>query len=121
MSTSATATKHEWIVILPDQEGALERRMKLIKGSGRWEVGYTSLLRKCLNSRKAYMSTGAILDEPAKGGEGLKIKGSIMLALAETEAEVLQALKEDIYYKSDVWDWGKVQIYPFRSAVRKEL
>ena len=36
------------------------------------------------------------------------MKGSVMLALAESKEEVVKALKEDVYYKSDVWDWDKV-------------
>jgi hypothetical protein len=35
-----------------------------------------------------------------------------MLAFADSREEVLKALQEDIYYKSGVWDWDKVQIYP---------
>ena len=35
-----------------------------------------------------------------------------MLALAESKDDVLKALRKDIYYKEDVWDWDKVQIYP---------
>jgi uncharacterized protein len=40
-----------------------------------------------------------------------------MLAHAETKEEVLEKLKKDIYSESEVWDWSKVQIYPFRSAI----
>ncbi|KAI4122104.1 MAG: hypothetical protein LQ347_006624 [Umbilicaria vellea] len=62
-----------------------------------------------------------MLDEAPKEGEGLKINGSVMLALAESKEEVLQALKRDIYCTSGVWDWDKVQIHPFKTAVRKPL
>lgn len=47
-----------------------------------------------------------------KEGEGPKIKGSIMLAFAESEEDVLKALREDIYSTEGVWDWNKVQIHP---------
>lgn len=40
------------------------------------------------------------------------MKGSVMLAQAESKEAVLEVLKEDIYYKSGVWDWEKIQIYP---------
>ncbi len=53
-----------------------------------------------------------MLDEIPKGGEDPKFRGSVMLAMAESKEEVLQALKEDIYSKSGVWDWDKFQIYP---------
>ena len=35
-----------------------------------------------------------------------------MLALAESKDDVFKALQKDIYYKEDVWDWDKVQVYP---------
>ena len=38
------------------------------------------------------------------------MKGSIMLALAESKEEVVKALQEGIYFKSNVWDWDKVSI-----------
>lgn len=40
-----------------------------------------------------------------------------MLALAESKEEVLEALKKDIYSKSGVWDWNKVQIHPVCTAI----
>ena len=55
---------------------------------------------------------GAILEEDIKEGEDPKIKGSIMLAFAESKADVLKALQEDIYFKEGVWDWHNVQIHP---------
>ncbi|KAI9785696.1 MAG: hypothetical protein M1839_008713 [Geoglossum umbratile] len=64
---------------------------------------------------------GAFLEEIPKPGEVPKMKGSIMLALAGSKEEVVKALQEDIYFKSNVWDWDKVQIYPFRTAIRKAL
>ncbi|KAK4690785.1 uncharacterized protein P7C71_g6085, partial [Lecanoromycetidae sp. Uapishka_2] len=112
-SEAATKQKHEWIVILPDQEDALSRRMEVrphhLKAltpaveKGFWKLG------------------GAMLDEVPKEGEGPKINGSVMLALAESKEEVLDALKEDVYSKAGVWDWDKVQIHPFISAFRKAL
>lgn len=35
-----------------------------------------------------------------------------MLALANSKDEVIEALQKDIYYRSGVWDWDKVQIHP---------
>ena len=40
------------------------------------------------------------------------MKGSVMLALAESSEKVLEALREDIYCKSGVWDLDKIKIYP---------
>lgn len=51
---------------------------------------------------------GATLDEPQKEGEGLKINGSVMMALAESREEVLEKIKSDTYFKNGVWDEKKV-------------
>lgn len=56
-----------------------------------------------------------MLEEIPEEGEGPKIRGSVMLALADSREEVLKALQDDIYYKSGVWDWDQLQIYPVGS------
>ena len=45
-------------------------------------------------------------------GEGPRIKGSIMLAFAESKEDVIKALHDDVYFKEGVWDWKKAQIHP---------
>ncbi|KAG4029350.1 hypothetical protein MFRU_016g01040 [Monilinia fructicola] len=113
-SAAATpaAEKFEWLVILPDNEGALERRVsvrpKHFEGlktgleSGFWKMG------------------GAFLSEPPSGDSPLKFQGSCMIALASSKEEVIEVLKKDIYAENDVWDFSKIQIYPFKCAFRKE-
>jgi uncharacterized protein len=62
-----------------------------------------------------------MLEEPLKEGETPKMKGSAMLIGAKTKEEVVERLERDIYVTGKVWDWSKVQIIPFRSALRKAL
>jgi uncharacterized protein len=45
-------------------------------------------------------------------GEAPQFKGSTMIFRAETEAEVREILKNDIYTTSDVWDLENTQIIP---------
>ena len=52
--------------------------------------------------------SGAMLEEVPQPGQGPKIKGSAMLVYADSKEEVERMLKEDIYTKSNVWDWKKV-------------
>ncbi|KAH8685513.1 hypothetical protein BGZ60DRAFT_364764 [Tricladium varicosporioides] len=113
MASTTDAGKFEWLVILPDHEGVLAKRMEvrpkhfegLQKGidSGFWKMG------------------GALLEEVPKEGEGLKIQGSAMVALASSKEEVIELLKKDIYSESGVWDFSKAQIYPFKCAIRQPL
>lgn len=62
-----------------------------------------------------------MLAEPFKEGETPKMTGSCMLIAAKTKEEVIERLKRDVYVTGQVWDWEKVQIHPFKSAVRKAL
>ena len=51
---------------------------------------------------------GAMLEEPIKDGVAPKMKGSVLMCVADTEEEVLERVKKDVYYTSDVWDKEKV-------------
>lgn len=51
---------------------------------------------------------GAMLEEPIKEGVPPKMKGSVLMCVADTEEEVLERVKRDVYYTSDVWDKEKV-------------
>ena len=53
---------------------------------------------------------GALLDEVPAEGDPLKIQGSAMVALASSKEEVLEQLKNDIYAKSNVWDFSKASL-----------
>ncbi|KAG9239594.1 hypothetical protein BJ875DRAFT_365264 [Amylocarpus encephaloides] len=100
----------EWLVVIPDFEGKLEKRMEVrpkhFEGlktgleEGVWKMG------------------GAFLEEVPKEGEGMKMKGSAMICLASSKEEVLEKLKNDVYTQTGVWDLNKLQIYPFKCAFR---
>jgi hypothetical protein len=64
-----------------------------------------------------------MLEEPIKEGDSgpPKMKGSAMLIGAKTKEEVVERLQKDVYVEGGVWDLSKVQIIPFRSALRKAL
>jgi hypothetical protein len=66
---------------------------------------------------------GAMLEEPVKEGDAgpPKMKGSAMLIGAKTKEEVIERLKKDVYVAQGVWDVEKVEIIPFKSALRKAL
>ncbi|KXT11765.1 hypothetical protein AC579_1643 [Pseudocercospora musae] len=112
-ATTIIMGKQEWICILPDGAGKLDARMKV-------RPQHLEGVKPKVASGLVVMG-GATLDEPIKEGEGLKINGSVMMVEADTREEVERAIKEDIYYKEGVWDADKVQIMPFKSAVREPL
>ncbi|KAH0358622.1 hypothetical protein KCU89_g19500, partial [Aureobasidium melanogenum] len=56
-----------------------------------------------------------------KEGSPLKINGSVMMAVASSKEEVLEKIKKDVYAGQGVWDMDKIQIFPFKSAIRSAL
>lgn len=112
MTSSTEPQKYEWLVILPDQQGALPRRM---------EVRGQHLQNLQTYPPDFWLWGGGFLEEVPKEGEPMKMLGSAMLAWAASKEEVLEKLKKDVYTENQVWDWSKVQIYPFKSAIRKAL
>lgn len=52
-----------------------------------------------------------MLSETIKEGQGPQMKGSVMLAVAESEEQVWEQLRLDPY-AVEVWDMDKIQIMP---------
>ncbi|KAI1002533.1 hypothetical protein K3495_g5661 [Podosphaera aphanis] len=113
MTTTTTTEKMEWLVIIPDLPGKLERRMAVraqhlenLKDGfegGFWKMG------------------GAYLAAVPTAGAPLQALGSAVIALAASRDEVIQKLKDDVYAEHEVWDFDKVQIYPFKCAFRSSI
>ncbi|KAI5813462.1 hypothetical protein BZA77DRAFT_346363 [Pyronema omphalodes] len=113
MSSASAPPKIEWLCILPDQEGARERRLAT---RPRHFEGIGALV----NSGFLTMG-GALLNEPPKDGnpQNFDFSGSVVVATGETKEEVIEKLKQDPYTTENVWDWEKAQIIPFLCAVRQ--
>ncbi|KAF2399155.1 hypothetical protein EJ06DRAFT_531477 [Trichodelitschia bisporula] len=110
---SSESKKHEWLVIIPDKAGALDRRMKV-------RPSHLSAI-KPLHESGFWTFGGATLSGLAEEGKTPPITGSVMLAHAASEEEVWAAIKRDIYVEEDVWDLEKVQVIPFKTAIRSAL
>jgi len=107
------AEKFEWLVILPDREGSLERRMAvrpqhLSALTPRVEAGFWKM-------GGAFLNTTPIPDQTPD------FAGSCMIAYASTKEEVLDVINGDVYAKEGVWDLEKMTIFPFKAAFRKAL
>ncbi|KAJ5304776.1 uncharacterized protein N7443_004436 [Penicillium atrosanguineum] len=110
---SSAPTKKEFLCILPDKPGIQAKRL---------EVRPTHLAGVKPNVESGFIvAGGAMLEAHPADGESPSFKGSMMLAVAESEAEVRALLEKDIYVTSGVWDMEKAQIIPFKSAVREQL
>jgi len=110
----ATSSKPrlEWLVMLPDKPNALAKRL---------EVRQTHLENIDPDvQRGSVVLGGAYLSEQPAEGQTPDMLGSAMIFVADSKEEVLERIKHDIYTTSGVWDIDKINIWPFRSAIRKE-
>ncbi|KAI5359899.1 hypothetical protein Slin15195_G117580 [Septoria linicola] len=105
--------KQEWMVILPDKPDALASRMEI-------RPQHLAAIKPHISSGLLVLG-GASLDEPLQEGQPPKINGSVLMAEADTKEEVMELVKSDVYYTKGVWDVEKIQIFPFKSAVREAL
>ncbi|ELQ42864.1 hypothetical protein OOU_Y34scaffold00192g50 [Pyricularia oryzae Y34] len=98
MTSEATPRKYEWLVVIPDLPGVLDKRFIV---------------------RPQFI--GALLDEVPKDDDpaSLKMSGSTLVAVASSREEIMEVLKADPYAKEGVWDLDKVQMWPFKCAFRK--
>ncbi|KAH8698161.1 hypothetical protein GQ44DRAFT_633132 [Phaeosphaeriaceae sp. PMI808] len=110
-SNTSKPQKHEWMVILPDRVGALEMRRKLRP---------EHLANLSAYPKDFWLWGGPFLRKPSHDTLNEPL-GSMLLASAESADKVLEELKKDIYTREGIWDWEKVQIYPFRSTLRKAM
>lgn len=130
MATAAAGKKLEWLIIVPDHEGVIEKRLEVrayVCIPLNWiaaNLGSRKHLEgvKPLHSENKIIMGGAMFSHPPKDGEEpLPMVGSALLAYAESKEEVMKILENDIYNKNGVWDLSKVQIWPFKSAVRSDI
>ncbi|OOF98972.1 hypothetical protein ASPCADRAFT_204664 [Aspergillus carbonarius ITEM 5010] len=113
LRTIATASKKEWLCILPDKPDALELR-KQVRPTHMAGVGPLVQAGKLV-------AGGAMLGSHPEEGQDLSFKGSMLIYTAETVEEVRQLVEDDIYAKSGVWDMEKALVVPYLSAVREPL
>ncbi|KAK5660069.1 hypothetical protein OQA88_13538 [Cercophora sp. LCS_1] len=110
--SSSTGRKYEWLVVVPDFEGVLDKRIEA-------RPLHFAGLKPNIDSGLFQMG-GAILDEVPKDDEpsSLKMSGSTLIIVAETKEEILGKLREDVYAKSGVWDVDSAQMWPLKCAFR---
>ncbi|KAF2872547.1 hypothetical protein BDV95DRAFT_606148 [Massariosphaeria phaeospora] len=114
MASDAAAPIVEWLIIAPDHQGALQKRLG---------VRNDHLAGLKADPEEFWLWGGAMLESHPQPDDTdpPSMKGSCMLVGARTREEVVERLKRDVYVEGGVWDWEKVQIIPFKSAIRKPL
>ena len=108
IATKEDVDSQEWLVILPDNKGALETRLE------QHPPHYEAAKRDAESG--FFKLAGKLHEGPMEEGEPHRIAGSFLVVLAKTKEEVVQRMKDDLFYKHNVWNWDKMQIYPCKST-----
>jgi uncharacterized protein YciI len=75
-----------------------------------------------LHKENRVIMGGAMLSHPLLEGENPPpMVGSALIVFAESKEEAMEIVKNDIYTTSGVWNLDKIQIWPFKSAIRSDL
>ncbi|BFZ64628.1 hypothetical protein YB2330_005778 [Saitoella coloradoensis] len=112
MSTVYQATKPEWLVICPDFEGAVEKRMAV-------RPQHIEAAKDLMADGKMSLGGGFFDHHPTPSETVPSFRGSALVYEAETKEEVLEIVKKDIYAREGVWDVSKIQVFPVKFALRK--
>ncbi|KAK2813152.1 hypothetical protein FQN50_000829 [Emmonsiellopsis sp. PD_5] len=110
---SAAPVKNEYLVIVPDKEGVLQKRVE-VRGA------HLAGLGPVIESGFLKVG-GAMMDAHPTEGQTPPMKGSMLVVVAESPAAVREQLAKDIYATAGVWDLDNMQITPFKSAIRLPL
>ncbi|KAI8633155.1 hypothetical protein F5Y19DRAFT_490353 [Xylariaceae sp. FL1651] len=108
-----SAVTREWLVIAPDEPGAIDRRLKARP--------------KHLEDIKPDVDSGFLVfggpysSSMSDEGAPPSMAGSVIVMVAKSKEEVVDRLKKDLYTTERVWNWEKLQIYPFKSTIRKAM
>ncbi|KAK2786456.1 hypothetical protein FQN53_006612 [Emmonsiellopsis sp. PD_33] len=111
--SSAAPVKNEYLVIVPDKEGVLQKRVE-VRGAHLTGLGPVI--------ESGFLKVGgAMMDAHPTDGQTPPMKGSMLVVVAESPDAVREQLAKDIYAREGVWDLDNMQITPFKSAVRLAL
>lgn len=100
-------------MIIPDYADSLHKRLAV-------RPKHLEKLRPHVESGDVVFG-GASLKAHPKEGEQPDMTGSVMLIKAESEKAVREWVAGDEYTKGGVWDVEKMQVIPFRCAVRTSM
>ncbi|CAG9986728.1 unnamed protein product [Clonostachys byssicola] len=113
-SIAGRASAYDFLVVIPDKPDARARRLEA-------RSRHFEELKPGIEAGK-YKMGGALLRSVPKDDQvsSLDFVGSTFVVSATSEEEVLEGLKKDVYSQHDVWDFEKIQIYPFRAGFKMQ-
>ncbi|OKL58491.1 hypothetical protein UA08_06364 [Talaromyces atroroseus] len=109
--SSAKGKTSEWLVMLADKPGVLERRIRIRPTHSKNFVK--------LHQSGIVSWAGPVFKEHVKEGLVRPFIGSMMVVNAPSREMVREILEQDVFVKEGIWDWEHVQILPFETLLRR--
>jgi uncharacterized protein YciI len=97
----------EYLVIIPDLPDVLAKRQVLLKPHNQDAAPLVKA------GRVPFF--GSTLAHHSPEGQQVAENGTVMIIKAESEEEIREIIRKDIFTIEGVWDFGKVSIWPFKS------
>ena len=100
----------EYFVILPDCPDVMHKRLEL-------RERHFAKIKADVDAGIITFG-GGLLEEHGDGEEPPKVKGSIMTIMAESAEAVWERIRNDEFAIAGVWNLERVEIHPFKCAIR---
>ncbi|KAF5655430.1 YCII-related domain-containing protein [Fusarium heterosporum] len=100
----------EWLVIIPDHKGVLQRRYEI---RPRHHVNFRRLHKEGHVSFAGPVFTQPCVKNPEK--EDRPFMGSVMVLRDVVRDDIYKLLESDLFIQEGIWDWENVKIFPFQS------
>ncbi|KAJ9424454.1 hypothetical protein QL093DRAFT_2574196 [Fusarium oxysporum] len=97
----------EYLVIIPDLPDVLAKRQVLLKPHNQDAAPLVKA------GRVPFF--GSTLAHHSPEGQQVAENGTVMIIKAESEEEIREIIRKDIFTIEGVWDFGKLSIWPFKS------
>ncbi|KNB17121.1 hypothetical protein FOXG_15247 [Fusarium oxysporum f. sp. lycopersici 4287] len=98
----------EYLVIIPDLPDVLAKRQVLLKPHNQDAAPLVKA------GRVPFF--GSTLAHHSPEGQQVAENGTVMIIKAESEEEIREIIRKDIFTIEGVWDFGKLSIWPFKIA-----
>ncbi|KAF5645313.1 aspartate kinase [Fusarium sp. NRRL 25303] len=102
-----TAELKEYLVVIPDHPDVLAKRQVLLKPHNQDAAPLVKA------GRVPFF--GSTLAHHSAEGQQIAENGTVMIIKAESEEEIKEIIRKDIFTIEGVWDFGKLSIWPFKT------
>ncbi|KAH6603873.1 hypothetical protein Trco_007319 [Trichoderma cornu-damae] len=111
---TVTAKKHTFLVVIPDVPGSSAVRSEC-------RPTHLKNIFPYVENRSLKIGGPILHSQPKDENDKPDVYGSVVIWAADSQQEVLEILKKDVYVEKGVWDFSNVKIYPFKPTFEHQF